>query len=324
MRMEKQARECYAEAIDYSPEKLVKILVIDGCFIIELFLREAYRELREEDDPVFARSYMIQFLSHDLILLENQVPWMVLEILFGLTKDSNRHNKPLIQLATGFFRSSVLSYRMLPLDQLISMKGIMHFVDLFRKLSASSFEKKKERIQGWEPLPSATSLVEAGIKFKRGSSESILDVKFIDGVLEIPPLLIHDVTETVFRNLISYEQCLPNCEGRITSYAILLDNLIVTSKDMDILCKNQIIDNWLNPKDAAQLFNKLYHDANLSEYYYTNLCKQVNSFCQRRRPRWRAVLMHNYFNTPWAVLSTLAAVCLLILTFLQTLYTMKN
>jgi hypothetical protein len=118
--MEKQARECYAEAIDYSPEELVKILVIDGCFIIELIFREAYRELREKDDPVFTRSCMLQFLGHDFILLENQVLWMVLEILFDLTKDSSRRNKPLIQLATDFFRSSVLSYRTLPLVQLIA------------------------------------------------------------------------------------------------------------------------------------------------------------------------------------------------------------
>jgi hypothetical protein len=44
------------------------------------------------------------------------------------------------------------------------------------------------------------------------------------------------------------------CDDRITSYAILLDSLINTAKDIDILCENEIIDNWLNPEDAAQLF----------------------------------------------------------------------
>jgi hypothetical protein len=76
-----------------------------------------------------------------------------------------------------------------------------------------------------------------------GMSKSILDIKFIDGVLEIPPLVIHDITETVFRNLISYEQCHPNYEARVTSYAMLLSNLIITAKDMDIFYENQIIIN---------------------------------------------------------------------------------
>jgi hypothetical protein len=44
--VEKEVRECYVEVIDYSPEELVKILVIDGCFIIELFLRYTFEELR--------------------------------------------------------------------------------------------------------------------------------------------------------------------------------------------------------------------------------------------------------------------------------------
>jgi hypothetical protein len=386
MEVEKEARECYAEAIDYSPEQLVKIFVVDGCFLIELFRKNAYLELREKDDPIFFISCMLQFLSHDLILLENQVPWMVLEILFNLTKHSYRDEKPLILLATDFFAYTYLSYRMPPQNQVIKIKGIEHFVDLFRKLSTLSstaprpvqwiniecikhfvdlfrksstlsstlfkklstllsslfrklktsssimfrilstlsiIEENQERPRGWELLPSAKSLVEAGIKFKRSKSQSILGIKFIDGILEIPPLVIQETTETVFRNLISYEQCHRYRDDKITSYAILLDCLINTAKDMDILCENKIIENWLNPEDAAQLFNKLYLDTYVG-YCYTDLCRQVNSFCQRRCPRWRAVLVGKYFNTPWAGLSTLAAVILLILTLVQTVYAMKK
>jgi hypothetical protein len=248
---------------------------------------------------------------------------MVLEILFNLTKDSNQ-DKPLVLLATNFFSNSLLSCGMLSL-QCISNQGVKHFVDLLRKLCGSSTEENKGIICGWELLlPSATSLVEAGIKFKRGTSESILDIKFIDGVLEIPPIVIQDVTEAIFRNLISYEQCHPKCEDRIISYAVLLDSLINTSKDIDILCDNQIIFNSLNPEVAAQLFNKLYHDTYVKDYYYTGLCMQVNNFCQRRWPRLRAMLVRNYFDTPLAIISTLAATILLIMTFLQTFYTMKN
>jgi hypothetical protein len=174
----------------------------------------------------------------------------------------------------------------------MNIQGIKHIVDLDRKLSTLSIEDKKKRIGGWELMPSATSLMEAGIKYKRStSSENILDIKFIDGVLEIPPLVIRDVTETSFRNLISYEQCYPKCEAWITSYAILLNGLINTAKDMDILCENKIIENWLNPKDAAQLFNKLYHNTYVN-YCYTDLCRQVNTFCQHRWPKWRGTLIY--------------------------------
>ena len=37
--------ERYARPIGYSPDEFVRILVIDGCFIIELFRKIAYKEL---------------------------------------------------------------------------------------------------------------------------------------------------------------------------------------------------------------------------------------------------------------------------------------
>jgi hypothetical protein len=319
--MEGEARDCYAGPIDCSP-KLVDILVMDGCFIIELFRKNAYKCRRELDDPVFTMACMLQFLYHDLILLENQVPWMVLEGLFNMTIDPIRENKPLTQLAIEFF-SNIFSSTdpgIVP-----PIQDIKHILDLLREWLVLSTREQEESTAGWQLMPCATSLVEAGIKFRRGkSTRSIMDIKFIDGVLEILPLLIQETTETVFRNLISFEQCFPNCEARFTSYAILLDNLINTVKDMDILCENEIIDNWLNPEDAVQFFNKLYHNAYVKEYYYLRLCSQVDEFRQRRWPRWRAVLVRNYFNTPWAILSTLVAFILVVLTFLQTIYSMKQ
>jgi hypothetical protein len=76
----------------------------------------------------------------------------------------------------------------------------------------------------------------------------------------------------------------------------------------------------LNPDEATQFFNKLYQDAYLKKYYYLKLCQELNRYCQRRFPRWRALLMSNYFGTPWAIVSLFAAATLLILTIVQTLF----
>uniref|UniRef100_A0A7N2KZI7 Uncharacterized protein n=1 Tax=Quercus lobata TaxID=97700 RepID=A0A7N2KZI7_QUELO len=176
-------------------------------------------------------------------------------------------------------------------------------------------------VQILEPIPSATSLAEAGIKFKPGKSKSILGIKFDKGVLEIPSLLIQETTETTIRNLISFEQCYTECDARFTSYAILIDSLINNAQDAELLGKNKIVYNWLSPEDTAKFFNKLYYDTYVNKYYYGKLSRNLNSYCEQRWPQWRAVLVRNYFGTPWAILSTMAAVILLILSFLQTWYT---
>ncbi|XP_050230986.1 uncharacterized protein LOC126680002 [Mercurialis annua] len=124
----------------------------------------------------------------------------------------------------------------------------------------------------------------------------------------------------LFKNIISYEQCSRNCSPIVTCYAILLDNLINTTKDVNILCNSDIIDNWLNPDDATQFFNKLYIDAHVKKFYYFNLCRDVNNYRKHNWPQWRAAYLHNYFGTPLVVASQVFAAIVLILTFLQTLF----
>ncbi|KAK4603337.1 hypothetical protein RGQ29_012041 [Quercus rubra] len=230
----------YARPIGYSPDEFVRILLI--------------RSFREKNDLIFTMACMFSFLLHDLILLENQVPWMVRDHLFNMTMDPT-HNEPLIELS--LFMATLLS-------------KIAHIIDVCRKLMVSSIIGEKGQLD-WT-LPSATRLVEAGVKIKK---------------------------------------------GEFTSYAILLDKLINTAKDLDILCENKVIDNWLSPNDAVLFFNKLYYNTHLKkEIYYQKLCKDVNEYCNSRWLRWR-----NYFNTPWAILSTTAIAILFILPFLQTWFT---
>ncbi|XP_059429115.1 UPF0481 protein At3g47200-like [Corylus avellana] len=315
---EGEARECYAGPIHYSSEEFVKILVIDSCFIIELFHKnddECEKEV--ENDPIFSTPSMLEVLDHDLILLENQVPWKILERLFSMSIGPIC-KKTLIQLAIKFFRN-VFSFRISH-----QLRDIKHIPDLFKKLLVSSIEVDKlgkKMPYRWETVPSATRLLEAGIKFRKSKSTNMLGIKFSNGVLEIPQIRIHEITETFIKNLISFEQCYPKGDDRITSYAILLDNLIDTTKDVEILRERNILSICLTPEDAVQFFNKLYHTTCVKSFHYVALCRELNEHCQKRWPRWRAPLVRRYFNTPWAGLSTVAAVTLLILTFLQTLFT---
>ena len=315
--IEKEARSCYAGPIDVGVEDFVRILVIDGCFLIELFRKDQDNLRREVDDPIFNMSCMLQYLYHDLILVENQIPWLVLEHLFNMTADPGNATT-LAQLALQFFRN-IFSFHPPSIDPYY--QGQKHLLDLLRNWLVLSSGEEEDSETGWEPMPSVTNLVDAGIKLKVGESRSILDIKFENGFLEIPPLLVQETTEVIIRNLISYEQCCPKCTDRITSYAVLLDNLINTTKDMDAFTSSGIIDNWLNPDEATQFFNKLYQDAYLKKYYYLQLCQDVNKYYRRRFPRWRALLMSNYFGTPWAIVSIFAAATLLILTIVQTIFT---
>ncbi|KAF4385768.1 hypothetical protein F8388_010324 [Cannabis sativa] len=332
-----EARECYAGPINMSKDEFVQMLVLDGCFLIELFYR--YKELffrseeanltSNKDDPIFSVNTMIQVLHHDLILLENQIPWVVLACLYELITKQVINQLPLDLLVLIFFngtfsrKAGLLQHE----DHMIqSITDFMerkhkHILDLLRNSMVGVKKDNHNNNINWQQLPSATILQEAGIKFKATTKASLLDIQFRKGVLEIPPLHIHETTESLLRNLICFEQCLPNCKGKITSYAILLDNLINTSKDMEILCKRGVVDNWLNNEEATEFFNQLYNDTFVNYFHYSKLIVDVNEHCGHRWPKYRRVLMHDYFKHPWALTSVFAAAILLFLTFLQTLFT---
>ncbi|XVF60077.1 hypothetical protein PTKIN_Ptkin08bG0014400 [Pterospermum kingtungense] len=322
--VEGKARDCYSGTLDQEVDQnFIEILVVDGCFIIELFRKYGGVVPKEKDDPIFSMSCMLQYLRHDLILLENQIPWFVLQILFNKTKDPSE-TKSLIELALAFFGNIFTSRPPTFKPKLFVDGNVKHILDLLRSsLVLPSEEVKKYRSMPsqhrlvWQPIPSVTRLKEAGVKFVKVSADSILDVKFRNGVLEIPSLLIQETTETIFRNLISYEQCLPNCDPIFTSYAKVMDNLIDSTGDMELLCKKEVFDNWLSPEDATEFFNKLYNDTFLKEFYYGELSDKLNNHCRQWWPRWRASYVQNYFTKPWAVVAQIYAIIMLALTFWQ-------
>ncbi|KAJ0052162.1 hypothetical protein Pint_02975 [Pistacia integerrima] len=322
--IQREVRGCYAGPLEScescAEEAFVEILVLDGCFITELFRKDAKKELRDPDDPIFTISYLQEYLNHDLILLENQIPWMVLERLFSLTKLSP--DESLIQLALDFFGNISSSNKpsVTPNQFHEGKIEIKHILDLLRySLLLPLSGKFQGEPTGWEPFPCATKINEAGITFEKGMAGSILDIKFANGVLKIPPLLIHETTETILRNLISFEQCCPNYPPIVTSYAKLMDNLIETGKDVEILSEKNIIDSWLNPEDTKQFFNKLYQDTYVKQFFYHGLCVEVMRHRRQWWPRLRFFYLHN-FTSPWAMVSQAVGAILLILALLQTSY----
>ncbi|KAJ6776919.1 hypothetical protein OIU74_000987 [Salix koriyanagi] len=168
--IEKEARSYYAGPIDVGVEDFIKLL----------------------------------YLYHDLILVENQIPWLVLELLFNKTTAANseqstqakerepKKEKTLAQLALQFFANIFSSKphntdtpydgtkHLLDLlrnwlvkssgndeDVETPRDGTKHWLDLLRNRLVKSSGNDHEDVQtGWEPIPSATDLVDAGINLK--------------------------------------------------------------------------------------------------------------------------------------------------------------
>ncbi|PNX86089.1 hypothetical protein L195_g042165, partial [Trifolium pratense] len=167
-----------------------------------------------------------------------------------------------------------------------------------------------------------SQLSEAGLKFELSDSKCLLDLKFDKGVLKMPFFLVHDSTERYMRNILAFEEChiSDKRSAYISQYFTLLDMLINTEKDVSILVDKKIIINWTSDANAvATIVNTLCKNASMPKYNaeYLSLFKRLNDFYENPRNKYKAVFVHEYFNTPWKKVSTLTAVSLVLFTLIQ-------
>jgi hypothetical protein len=348
--LEESARRCYAEPISLTIDEFVEMMLLDGCFIIELFRRFIKMDLRDECDPIFRLAWMRSKLSRDLVLFENQLPLFVLTKLIEMTKVPNQREDLIFMFMfysrLGILRSGGRSlessdeslqnigYGLLALahdiENQVGAQNIgYHLLSLAHKSVTPPYVEisKSGNVAEWNSIPSAIELQEAGVKFKkleRGCS--FFDIKFKNGVMEIPPLRVGDPSESLFRNLIAYEQYSRNNHLKyVTDYVSFMDCLINSPKDVELLRRQGIIENWLGDDEAVStMFNKLCDEVIVSNLCYAEIFRDVNIHCHRRWNVWIANLRHNYFNSPWALISVLAAAFLLMLALTQTIFSVLS
>ncbi|GAB2279631.1 hypothetical protein Dimus_014275 [Dionaea muscipula] len=108
----------------------------------------------------------------------------------------------------------------------------------------------------------------------------------------------------------------------ITSYAIFMDNLINSAEDVSHLHYCGIIEHWLgSDAEVADSFNKLCRGVVFHNYigHLSEVYKEVNTYFKYKPNAWKADLRNKYFKNPWAIISMVAAIILLLLTFAQSL-----
>ncbi|ONH95920.1 hypothetical protein PRUPE_7G096100 [Prunus persica] len=325
---EAKARSYYVKHIELSSDKFTFIMLMDATFVLELMLRHHFSRYRDNCDPIFHKPRMIEDVYHDILLIENQLPFFVLEGLYeqiGTNSLTPGDDHLSFTMLTHEFFKHFVKIDKFPAHVVSANDQVNHFVDFIRRYYLAppppQEDQQKHNANVHEIPPSVTALDEAGVKFEtiKGSA-SLLNIEFKNGRLKIPNFIVDDWTETLFRNLIAFEQC-HDTEKYISQFMFLMMCMIRTSKDADLLMDSGVISSMLgSSKDLSILFNHINRDVGFGEpFHYFQICANLNAYCNTPRHRWKAILKRDYFNTPWKLASTIAAIILLVLTFIQTI-----
>ncbi|XP_047979531.1 UPF0481 protein At3g47200-like [Salvia hispanica] len=331
-RVEAEARRCYADLPEtLTQTEFLQMLVLDGCFIVQLVRKFETVMQGERNDPIFQMNWIINSLQRDLMLFENQLPFFVLCELYDLIEAPGQHSRFLCLLFK-FFISLYPGRGSEPMP-IVDPRQVKHLLDFLHQswrppLQCSGGGSSHHVITLGTRLrliSSATRLQQVRVEFKnRSRGGTLFDVRFEKGVMTMAPLTIGDRTESFLQNLIAYEQYFGHNQNNfVTDYVKFLDCIVDSSMDVEILSRKGIIDNWLGDEHkVAEMVNK--RGDSVAEpgnnFMYAKMFEDVHKHCSKRWNMWRAIMISDYFNKPYAFITLFVALVGLYLAVMQTVF----
>ncbi|KAK8952113.1 UPF0481 protein [Platanthera zijinensis] len=263
-------------------DEFVRMMTVDGCFMLELL-----RVHRREGEADYGPSDPVFGINGSLSLM----PYMRRDILMM------ENQLPLFLLRT-----------------LLCVIGRN-----IRILQTRGDESSSATIR------SATRLHECGIRFRPSPSSSFNDIRFDEGSgdLFLPPVIVDDATECEFLNMVAFEHLHAGSGNGVSAFVQLMGKIIDVEKDVDVLHRRGVLGNALGgDRNLAELFNNLAKEITIGDdERLREVEAKVSRYCRRRRNRWCTHLRQYYFRSPWTVLSIVAAAFVILLSLLQTIYT---
>nr|XP_034892623.1 UPF0481 protein At3g47200-like [Populus alba] len=323
---EESIRLCYSGSFGIQTERFVKMIVLDAVFIIE-FLKHSY----DDDFPQNLDTRMISCIGEDLMLLENQLPFSVIDSIYSefYHPRQDEPNIPFLDLTTRHFENYPFAQEpesTPPTDaRHLESTPPRHFTDLLMKLMLKGAALGREnRSKPIKLKYSAVTLRKGGVKFQVSEDKCLLNVHFENGVLKIPLLEVDDSFERFVRNVTAWEQLYKPGEAYISNYFKFMDHLIDRAEDVALLAEEGIIKNWLGDDAAvSKLMNNLSQRSEKTSYY-SDICQTLNAYYENPWNRRKATLKLVYFSNLWRGTGTVAAAFLLILTLIQTITSLKS
>ncbi|RDY14088.1 UPF0481 protein, partial [Mucuna pruriens] len=261
--------------IQLERQELAKIIIVDGCFLLELLIRlvDFMNNTSYSNDPIQQDEEKMMSIMNDIIKLENQIPLFVLKELyrkvFPNDNDIDNDHRVANIICTAFGYPEVNN-----------LEGL-HVLHLLHLSSVKENQQERKCVHK-DLLRCASRLRANGITIKAANTVGVrhklvdwfdFEINFDNGVLQIPPLVVKETTEVRWRNLIAWEQSRSEIKCKYTSYALFFQGLICCKHDIELLEEKEIIVNMgkKSEEELLNLFEKISKGAEYMDLSYEEI-----------------------------------------------------
>ncbi|CAM0902712.1 unnamed protein product [Alopecurus aequalis] len=315
------------------------MMFYDGCFLLQFMLFlcrdcDDEEETTVEMDPSLksAFSSMERPIFSDIVLLENQLPWVVVKKLMSFMPE------PLdMETFIGRVKQSLQSRRDLLFDPptMDSRYTPPHILGLLRyyivgntttQVSETSLSDKAKKVS---LSVSVIELAEMGIELKASKAKSELQQMGINkalftGELVLAPLSLDDANARFLVNMTAFELCTtPDFDeaedkmSTVCSYLCLLGMVTDSEEDVQALRKKHIMQGGggLTNNDALKLFTSLEKHLRPGNCYFNTIVDIENY----RTHRWMWIKVYRLVYRNLKIIIAVVTAVAGFVGFLQTL-----
>ncbi|KAJ8537894.1 hypothetical protein K7X08_014434 [Anisodus acutangulus] len=353
-------RSCYPEEFKskYSDEEFARMMLRDACVILNYIGPSLEEESRNRAETIGHLGTAVYIsIRRDMYLLENQVPFRILEILVRLKYNTNRH---------AFIKDmEKFSFKMFFHDEEEKIEEVnetnklgtkaLHLLEIFRRVIVTGHETTagdnpccdinnlvatlccedadNAPTGGRYVFRSVTDLKSKGIHFRASRIKSLKGVRFSptqfghSAKLKLPLLYVGMETRVFFKNVIAYEfsPYVANNDKAVTAYVSFMKLLVVTKQDVKELREKKIIINRLgSDKEVVQVYKDLNTYGAEDNSYFWHVKNEIEEHYNSKAKTWMAELNSTYFNNPWSIVALIGSLFLLCLDIVQTYYTVNG
>lgn len=331
----------------YIPERhLGSLAHLSDQSLAALFAVDAVAIVAAAVKPDVFQAYPITCLVFkDAILLENQIPIFVLQYAMESLDPASIGAAParttIHHVLRQYYKcaspfpslepppSSALQAHMSDQPGLLA-----HIYDCMTRTPTQAEQQDSKCVISFDDhlppaLTTASHLRRCGVRC-RPCDASFSGISFDEKamVLSLPRIVVGHTTPRFLHNLLAYEATsrFPR-HSSVISYVYFMDRLIDSDEDVRLLAEAGVIRNALGShEELAYVWHKLC---------ISMLCgttqkdrqtmEKLNRRTRTKWRRWMAAFKETYWERqPWLLVSILAGTVLLVLTFLQTIYTLKG
>lgn len=310
------------------------MMFYDACFLVQFMLKIAGSELN---------SYLFSYFEgnendiyRDILLLENQLPWRVVEAVMWFRQVSLP--ELVNSLKNGLQDRKVPEKK--PLDWQEDYKP-PHLLGLVRFYIVGRSKPKPKRKQLPHPdslsiSVGAMELAETGITLAANKTSELIDMG-IDtkgpfcAELSLAPLSLNDLRSVWLVNMAAFELCttlefqadeVEDEASAVCSYLLLLAMFVDREEDVHQLRTQSVLQGGggLTNKEALSFFTSL-QDLPLGSGYVRTMLEIENYRNKQRRKRKRS---HAFFYKNWEIKATVFSAVAALVGILSTLASLKK